>query len=248
MDSTLYTSMAGLQAVQVRMAAVAANLANLQTNGYAAVQAATVAAPYTGPDAPAGADAVALTPGPNPTQGALIHTGDPLNVGLGGDAWLTVQTSAGTALTRDGSLSISAAGILTDSDGNPVLSAGGAPISVPRLAKLEIGADGTVSGIPASSPGSNPQNFGQIGMVKTPTGTMTPLGGSRYAAPAGAGLVPATDGSVNQGYLNGSNVDPTQAMVEMIDDSRSYQLQAELMKGQGGGGASADLNALLTGG
>jgi hypothetical protein len=37
-------------------------------------------------------------------------------------------------------------------------------------------------------------------------------------------------------------------MVEMIDDSRSYQLQAELMKGQGGSGASADLNALLTGG
>jgi flagellar basal-body rod protein FlgF len=247
MSSTLYTGMAGLQAVQARMEAAASNLANIQTNGYAAVQAATVAAPYTGANAPPGADAVGLSQGPDQSQGPLSHTGDPLNIGLGGDAWLQVQTSAGNALTRNGSLALSGAGILTDSAGNPVLGTGGQPISLPRLAKLEIGQDGTVSGIPASSPGSAPQNLGQIGLFKTPSGPLKPLGGSLFAVPTGAPLAASADGSVHQGYLNGSNVDPTAVMVALIDNSRSYQLQTDMMKTQGGNAGGAALNALLSG-
>jgi len=246
MSSTLYTGMAGLQAVQARMEAAASNLANIQTNGYAAIQASTVAAPYTGANAPPGADAVALTAGPDQSQGPLSHTNDPLNIGLGGDAWLQVQTAAGNALTRDGSLAISSSGILTDSAGNPVLGTGGQPISLPRLAKLQIGEDGTVSGIPAASPGSAPQNFGQIGLFKSP-GNLQALGGSLFAVPAGTVLAAAADGSVHQGYLNGSNVDPTQVMVEMIDDSRSYQLQSDMMKEQASGNGGAALNQLLSG-
>ncbi len=89
----LFTTMAGLQAISARMDAVAANLANQQTPGYAAVQAMTEAANYQGANAPPGADAVALTSGPDLTQGSLKHTGDPMNVALGGNAWLEVQTS-----------------------------------------------------------------------------------------------------------------------------------------------------------
>ena len=48
---------------------------------------------------------------------------------------------------------------------------------------------------------------------------------------------------MHQGYLNDSNADPTQSMIEMIDDSRSYQLQTDLLKSQSG--ASGDLNALV---
>jgi flagellar basal-body rod protein FlgF len=241
--TSLYTGMAGLQAISARMDAVAANLANQQTPGYAAVQAMTEAANYQGAAAPAGADAVALTPGPDTTQGSLNHTGDPMNVALGGDAWLEVQTSTGPALTRDGSLSLSSDGILTDSAGNPVLSAGGQPISLPPLANLQIGSDGTVSGVPAATPGAPAQNFGQINLVSTPSGTLTPLSGTLYSPPAGAALTASTDGSLHQGYLNGSNVDPTISMMEMISDSRSYQLQTDMMKSQTG--ADANLNNLL---
>jgi flagellar basal-body rod protein FlgF len=242
--SSLYTSMAGLQAITARMEATSSNLANVQTPGYAAVQAVTEAAPYAGANAPGGADAVALAPGPDTTQGALTHTGDPFNVGLSGNAWLQVQTPNGsTALTRDGSLELSAAGILTDTAGDPVLNAGGAPISLPSLAKLEIGADGTISGVPASSPGGPAQSFGQLGMVATPAGGLTDLGNSLFAPATGAPLTPATGAKLEQGYLNGSNVDPTQAMMELIQDSRSYQLQTQMMKTQTGGGA--DLNTLL---
>ncbi len=186
---------------------------------------------------------MALTPGPDLTQGTLNHTGDPMNVALGGDAWLEVQTGAGPALTRNGSLSVSSAGILTDTAGNPVLGAGGQPISLPNLAKLEIGSDGTVSGVPASSPGGPAQVYGQINLVGTPAGTLTPLSGTLYSPPAGATLSAATNGSLHQGYLNDSNVNVTQSMMQMIADSRSYQLQTDMMKSQGS--SAGDLNALV---
>ena len=243
MGDSLYTSMAGLQAINARMEATASNLANAQTPGYAAVQAVEGAANYQGANAPSGADVVALTPGPDLTQGSLSHTGDPMNVALGGDAWLSVQTNAGTALTRDGSLAISNTGILTDSSGNPVLGTTGQPISLPSLEKLQIGSDGTVSGIPAATPNAPAQVYGQIALVATPVGALTPLSGTLYSPPAGAGLTPSVNGSLQQGYINGSNVDPTQSMMQMIADSRSYQMQTDLMKTQ----SSSDqgLNTLL---
>jgi flagellar basal-body rod protein FlgF len=242
-SDSLYTGMAGLQSITARMQAVASNLANAQTPGYAAVQAMTQADFYQGGNAPAGADATALNAGPDTSMGAPNRTGDPMNVALAGDAWLQVQTPDGNALTRDGSLSISAAGMLTDSAGNPVIGTGGQPISLPPLEKLEIGTDGTVSGVAAANPGGPAEQYGQIAMVATPAGTLTALSGTLYAPPAGAVLTPASNDSMHQGYLNDSNADPTRSMIEMIDDSRSYQLQTDLLKSQSG--ASGDLNALV---
>ncbi|HVE21985.1 MAG TPA: flagellar hook-basal body complex protein [Acidocella sp.] len=241
-SASLYTSMAGLQAITADMQATSANLANVQTTGYSAVQAAVEAAPYTGSNAPGGADAVALTPNPDLSAGPLQHTGSPLDVAVSGDAWLEVQTPAGNAISRNGSLQITNAGILADNAGNPVLSTTGQPISLPRLAKLEIGADGTVSGVPANSTSGQSQVYGQINIVATPPGTLTPLSGAMFAAPAGA-LQPAATGTLEQGYLNGSNVDPTKTMINMIADSRSYQVQSNLMKTQAGGGQA--LNSLV---
>jgi flagellar basal-body rod protein FlgF len=242
--ASLYTGMAGLQEIDARMQATASNLANVQTPGYAAVQAAYVAAPYVGANAPGGADAVAETPNPDTAQTSVQHTGDTYDVAVGGDAWLTVQTASGVALTRDGSLQLSPDGILTDSAGNPVLNTTGQPISLPSLASLQIGADGTLSGVLSSQPGSNPQSFGQINLVSTPPGALTPLSGTLLTAAPGVALTPATNGKLEQGYLNGSTVDPTQAMINMISDNRSYELQTNLMKTQSDGGQS--LNTLLS--
>jgi flagellar basal-body rod protein FlgF len=242
--ASLYTGLSGLQAISAQMEATASNLANVQTPGYAAVQAEFVSAPYTGANAPGGAAAVAETPNPDTKQGDVMHTGDAFDVAVGGNAWLEVQTQSGNALTRNGSLQLSSAGILTDSAGNPVLSTSGQPISLPSLASMQIGADGTVSGVPASQPGGSAQSYGQINLVATPQGTLTPLSGTLFTPPAGVALTPASDGSLQQGYLNGSNVDPTQAMMNMIADNRSYELQTNLMKTQSAGGEG--LNTLLS--
>jgi flagellar basal-body rod protein FlgF len=240
---SLYTTMAGLQGLTARMDATAANISNAQTTGYAAVQAATEASTYSGANAPAGADSAVLTPGPDTTEGAITQTGDPFDVAVGGNAWMQVQTPDGTsALTRNGSLQVNNAGILADSAGNPVLGVSGQPISLPTLSKLEIGADGTVSGVPASQPGGAAQNYGQISMVATPSGYLKPLSGTLMLPPAGATLLPDPDATMHQGFLNGSNVDATQSMMQMINDSRSYQLQTDMMKNQSSG---TDLNTLV---
>jgi flagellar basal-body rod protein FlgF len=241
---SLYTGMAGLQAITARMQAVSSNLANAQTPGYSAVQALSETDYYTGSNAPAGGDTAVDTPGPDLTLGALNQTADPMDVALGGDAWLEVQTQNGTALTRNGQLSVSADGILTDSNGNPILGVGGQPISLPQLANMTISQDGTISGVPMSSPGGPPQKYGQISLVSTPSGRMTPISGSLYLPPVGQNLAESQNGSLHQGYLNDSNVNSTTAMVTLIDDSRSYQLQTELMKSQST--ASRDLNSILS--
>jgi flagellar basal-body rod protein FlgF len=239
---SLFTTMAGLQAISANMQAVASNLSNAATTGYLAVQVATEAAPYTGPNAPGGADAVALTPNPDTAAGPVTQTGDPLDVAIGGDAWMQVQTDSGVALTRNGSLQVTTAGILADSAGNPVLSTSGEPISVPQVNRLVIGADGTVSGVLAGQAGATPQKFGQINLVATPSGILTPLSGTLFLA-AGTAAQPAINGSLHQGYLNQSNVDPTQSMMDLINDSRSYQLQTTMLKTQSDNNSA--LNTLL---
>ncbi|GAB0114440.1 flagellar hook-basal body complex protein [Acidisoma sp. C75] len=240
--SAFYTSMTGLQSIDAQMEALSANLANTQTTGYQAVQVMTEAAPFGGASAPPGADVVALSPGPNTTAGALKHTGNLLDVGLNGDAWLQVQGPTGLALTRNGALQILPNGILADSSGNPVLSVSGAPISLPQLSSLTIGSDGTLSGISVSQPGQS-QNFGQIGLAATPASALTSIGNSLYV-PANANQIqPSTSGSLSQGYLNGSNVDSVQGMVQLISASRSYQIQTQLLKTQSV--ASTSLNAVL---
>ncbi len=225
------------------MDALSSNLANLQTPGYSAVQALTEAAPYGGGAAPVGADVVALAPGADTRAGSLTHSGNPMDLGLSGDAWLEVQTAAGPALTRNGAVQITSDGILADSNGNPVMDVSGNPISLPKLSSLSFGSDGTISGVPASQPGGQSQNYGQISLVATPAAAMTSLGGSLFAPADPNSLQQSQSGSVSQGYLNASNVDPTSEMVELVDASRSYQLQTELMKTQSSTGQQ--LNSFL---
>ena len=239
---SFYTTMAGLQSINARMDALAGNLANAQTNGYQAIQVMAEAAPYSGGNAPAGADVVALSPGPDTTAGALQHTGQSLDVGLGGDAWLEVQTNSGPMLTRNGALQISANGLLADSNGNPVLSTTGEPISLPQLSSLTIGSDGTISGISVSQPGQS-QTYGQINLATAPAGSLKDIGNSLYQPSNPNQIQAASNGSVAQGYLNGSNVNSVQGMVALIDASRSYQIQSQLLKTQSSN--STSLNTLL---
>ncbi len=237
-----YTAMAGLQATKAQIEALSANLANVQTTGYQAVQAETQSADYSGENAPAGADVVTVPSGPDTKPGALSQTGNPMTIGVSGDAWLEVLTAAGPVLTRNGNLQITADGLLADSAGNPILGTDGTPISLPKLASLTIGSDGSLSGVPAGQPGQT-KKFGQINLVATPAGPLTSLGGALFAPSDPAALQQSVSGTVSQGYLNGSNVDSVKSMVELIDLSRSYQLQTNLLKAGGDNGSG--LNTIL---
>lgn len=130
----------------------------------------------------------------------MQSTNEPLDFGIVGTGFFGVQTPQGTRYTRDGQFTTSAQGQLVTAAGQNVLSQSGAPIKVE--------ADGTV---PASALGV----FNVPGAVKQ--------GENLFAGNATTGAAPGTLGTVREGVLEESGVNPTTAMVEMVGSLRTFQ-------------------------
>ena len=79
------------------------------------------------------------------SQGAIEHTGNPLDVAIDGNGFLVVQTPRGERYTRNGALQINATGQLVTSDGDPVLGDGGPIALQPTDRQVSISHDGTIS-------------------------------------------------------------------------------------------------------
>jgi flagellar basal-body rod protein FlgG len=229
----LYSAAAGMAAQQQRIDGVANDLANASTSGYKRVRVGFRDLLYNaqggaGPTVMAGAGAAAAIVGRSQEQGAFQQTDQPLDVALQGPGFLQVTRPDGSlALTRDGSLRLDADGRLTTQDGMIVQP----PITVPRGTtpdQLSIGADGTVRG-------AGGRALGRIGLVNVPAPDgLQPLGGNLFAATAASGQPRAAGAgtTLRQGALEGSNVDVGDAMVDMIDAQRSFQLASKAIQMQ----------------
>lgn len=223
--------MAGLETATGKLDSVAQNLSNTNTQGYAAMETVAMALPFKGEAAEPGADVISLAEGTNTANGTLQRTGNPFDVAVNG-GWLVVKTTnGGEALTRNGALSQAANGFLSTQTGEPVVGVGGAPISLPILQKIEISQDGTISGILAGAATQQPQVYGRLMIASSPAnGQLTPLGNSLYSLSAGGQPVVAPNAVVEQGYLEGSNVNSVSAMISMINATKSFQLQTQLVQ------------------
>jgi flagellar basal-body rod protein FlgG len=230
----LYSAAAGMAAQQQRIDGVANDLANASTTGYKHVRIGFRDLLYNaqggsaGPTVLAGAGAAAGFIGRSQGQGALQTTDQPLDVAIQGPGFFQVKRPDGSlALTRDGSLRLDADGRLTTNDGMILQP----PITVPRgtsADKLSIAGDGTVRA-GAGRP------LGRIELVTVPAPDgLQPLGGNLFAANAASGqTTPAgNDSTLRQGALEASNVDVGDAMVDMIDAQRSFQLASKAIQMQ----------------
>ena len=132
----------------------------------------------------------------NMTPGTMQETGEPLDFAIEGSGFFAVRTAQGTRYTRDGQFTSSATGVLTDANGNPVLSAKGA--------QIKVSAAGTV---PA----------GEVGVFEVPGAAKQ--GENLYTGTAAG----KPTGTVRPGSLEGSGVDAAKVMVEMITSLRSFQ-------------------------
>ena len=154
-------------------------------------------------------------------QGVLKQTNGTFDLAIEGDGYFLIQTPDGERLTRAGHFTPNENGDLVTADGYPVLDAGGAPIFVPVGAgPISIGADGVIS--------AAGQLVGQVGLVVpvNPEG-VTREGGTRFVAPDG--FDPADNGRILQGFLEGSNVNPTLEIARMIEVQRAYELGQSFM-------------------
>jgi flagellar basal-body rod protein FlgF len=239
-EQLFYLAMGGLNATMDNIAAAANNLANRATTAYKSQQPIFQAAPLYGSGLP---DEVAVTDRTSATDftpGPIEHTGRNLDVAISGTGWIGVQAPDGSvALTRNGSLSITATGVLQTSDGRPVLGRGSAPINLPPLQKVTIGEDGTISGTPT---GQNPDQvvaLNRIMLTNPPTKALQRRNDGLFGDTAGT---PQPDATVRlqTGALEGSNTEPMSLMLNMIENTRTFQMQTELMRsvltaGQGQG-------------
>jgi flagellar basal-body rod protein FlgF len=196
---------------------VAQNIANVSTNGYR--REGVVFAEYifdTGDQE--GSISVANASGRQTdlSQGALQQTNGTFDFAIEGSGFFLVNTPDGDRLTRAGTFTPSAQGILVAPDGATLMDAGGAPVFVPAgIADISLGADGTLSADGAP--------LAQIGLwLPGDPNQMTRSEGVRFTT--GGQPVPVDGGRILQGFREQSNVDAVRELARMIEVQRAYEL------------------------
>jgi flagellar basal body rod protein FlgG len=150
-------------------------------------------------------------------QGPLQSTGSTLDVALSGPGFLVVQTPQGELYTRNGSLQLDAQGTLRTSDGLPVLGADRQPIVLPREGELEISKNGAieVGGLEVGQ--LLVEEFAQPRALKK-------VGHTLFQLQPGIEPAPAALTTVQQGSLEGANVNVPESAVRLIAASRHFDL------------------------
>jgi flagellar basal-body rod protein FlgF len=229
MDRMIYTAMTGASAAAHRQQLLANNLANASTPGFRAELATFRSVPVRGEGATTRVFALEATAGHLEAPGPIQTTGRSLDVAVRGDAYFGVQAFDGTeAYTRAGAFQVNADGTLVTAQGQPVLSDGGAPIVVPPNAQVDIGADGSVNARVGEQPA---QALGRIKLVTPNADNRLQRGeDGLFRGPQGEPLPADAQARVQGGALEGSNVNPVEAMVGMIAVARQFELQMRMMQ------------------
>lgn len=168
--------------------------------------------------------------------GALRPTGAPLDLALGGDGFLVVQTADGERLSRGGAFRLDDLGRIVTAAGDPLLGEGGEiTLDATEAAMVESAAATTGTESPDGL-GAALVQIGRDGGVRvggrevarlrverTPADErLEHAGGGLFVPPAGREPVPEGEREVRQGALEESNVSPISALVEMITVQRAY--------------------------
>jgi flagellar basal-body rod protein FlgG len=245
MIRSLWIAKTGLDAQQTQMDVISNNLANVSTSGFKRSRAVFEDLLYQTIRQP-GAQSSEQTQLPSGlqigtgvkpvaterifTQGNLQQTGNAKDVAIQGNGFFQVLMPDGTtAYSRDGSLQADANGQLVTSSGYAVQPA----ITIPAdTQSLTIARDGTVS---ITQPGSsNATSIGtlQLAMFINPAGLQS-LGENLYAETAASGTpssnAPGSNGAglLNQGYVETSNVNVVEELVNMIQTQRAYEINSK---------------------
>lgn len=229
MDKIVHNSLAALRAAMARQAATANNLANAGTAGFRAdVTAATSVYMESGGQV-FGARASQQVVNADLSAGTVTATGRDLDIAMAGEAMLAVQARNGDeAYTRRGDLQISETGLVTTGDGHPVMGEGG-PLTLPPADSVRIDNDGAVWVVPQGGDANNPTQVDRLKLVSH-TGSEIAKGLDGLFRVRGGGTLPDDpEAKLIPRSLEGSNVNSTQALVDMIEASRAWDTQINLI-------------------
>jgi flagellar basal-body rod protein FlgF len=158
---------------------------------------------------------IILSGAPNLLNGSLTPTNRDLDIALNGAGYLVVEAPQGTRYTRNGGLTINSESILSTADGFPVLSEGGQPIKL-GPGKVSINSIGDIY--------LNSTRVDRLKLVAFDSTVKLQKEGSSLLLPSSdkAATKPAT-ATVQQGYLEQSNVNPVNAVVSMVGIMRQFE-------------------------
>jgi len=245
MIRSLWISKTGLDAQQTQMDVISNNLANVSTNGFKRSRAVFEDLLYQTLRQPGAQSSqqttipsgLQLGTGVRPvaaerihTQGNLQQTGNALDVAINGAGFFPVLLPDGTTgYTRDGSFQTDAQGQLVTANGFVVQP----PITIPaNSTSITIGRDGVVSVTQAGV--AAPVQIGQLQLTTfiNPAGLQS-QGENLYVETASSGTpstsVPGLNGTgvLNQSYVETSNVNVVEELVNMIQTQRAYEINSK---------------------
>lgn len=223
METAGYAALSRQSGLMREMQVVANNIANASTSGFR--REAVIFSEHV--NALPGEQSVSMAYGNTRrvdlTQGAMTRTGGSYDLAIQGDGFFLVSTPQGDRLTRAGAFFPSVDGVLATADGYPLLDAGGAPVPVPADARsISISTDGTMTadGLPIAD----------IGLwVPTDVNDLAYQSGALLST---QGYEPAESGTILQGYLEDSNVNPLSEIARMIDVQRAYEMGQRFMENE----------------
>lgn len=247
MLTALWTASTGMEAQMTNLDVIAHNIANANTTAFKKSRANFQDLLYQ-TLAAAGSDTTADAEDPTGDQvgvgtklgsitkefslGSLQRTDRDLDIAIAGPGFIPIIGPAGETLyTRDGSFKVSGEGTIVNSDGYAVADLG----SVPANARgLNFGPTGTVSYIDETG-AENSLGQLQLGMFVNPSG-LNALGGNLYqeTEASGAALLsnPGQEGAgtIQQYFVETSNVSIVEEMVNMITAQRAYEINSKMIR------------------
>ncbi len=245
MMKSLWIAKTGLTAQQAQLDVISNNLANVATSGFKRSRAVfedlmyqtTRSAGAQSSQQTQVASGMQVGTGVRPiaterlfTQGNLQQTSNPKDIAIQGSGFFQVLMPDGTtAYTRDGSLQINAEGQLVTASGYPVQPA----VTVPaNTASMTVGSDGTITIQLAGSSQHTQVGSLQVAQFNNPAG-LESRGENLYTETPASGapntVTPGTNGAgvLMQGYVETSNVNVVEELVNMIQTQRAYEINSK---------------------
>ena len=225
MDRLIYTALTGMRSRQAAQAVTANNLANAGTTGFRR-EMSSLASRYlsgSGETTRVESDDAVTTASLDP--GRVVETGQPLDVAVRGQGWIAVQAAdGGEAYTRRGDLRVAASGMLETGDGHPVIGNAGA-ITLPAGSEPIIGTDGTVA---VRLPGATAATTIDRIKLVDPAAAVLRKDATGLFRTTGA-VPPAPDVRLQAGALESANVETARGLVELVEQSRGFEVNAKLL-------------------
>ena len=226
----IYLAMTGAMQTEIAQSINANNLANIATTGFKSDLHSFSSVPIEGPGIESRVNAVVEAYGTDLSAGAVLSTGRDLDIAIQGRGFFAVQAPDGTeAYSRAGDLHLDTGGLLRTGAGHLILGDGG-PVAVPPNITLTIGSDGTVSIQPI---GQGPETLAVVDRIKMvdPDATRLSKGSDGLLhLPDGETAAANAEIRLTAGALEQSNVNVAMTLVNMIELTRQYEMQINVIR------------------